>query len=235
MIDSSPPRARPPSGGQICSLFAVDIRGFTSPERDDDIRRYLHRRLYEILASAFREAEVVWEDCWHEDRGDGVLVVVPPGIAPRILLHPLIERLRNEIRLHNHANLPAASLQLRVAIHIGPVDYDGEGYVGTDVNQLFRMLDSRPLKQQLASVPAELGLIVSENFYNSVVRRYPALTGPSVFSPIRFQAKRTRAKAWIYVPGLAQLITAHPDYFERPPLPPGPVSSMPAARAVPVG
>ena len=36
------------------------------------------------------------------------------------------------------------------AAHIGPVEHDGHGFVGTDINLLFRMLDARPLKTALA-------------------------------------------------------------------------------------
>jgi class 3 adenylate cyclase len=211
MIDSSRRRARPPSDGQICSLLAVDIAAFTSPDRDDDIRRHLHRRLYEMLAAAFAQAGMEWGDCWHEDRGDGTLVVIPPGIAVRTVLYPLLDRLRDLIRLHNHASKPAARIQLRVAVHIGSVDHDGEGFVSSEINQLFRLLDAPPLKRALAASTAELGLIVSEYVYDSVVRRHPTLISPSAFRQIRFQVKYTRAKAWIYLPGLAELTAVPAD------------------------
>jgi hypothetical protein len=32
----------PPTGGQLCTMLAVDIAGFTKPHRDDEIRLYLH-------------------------------------------------------------------------------------------------------------------------------------------------------------------------------------------------
>jgi hypothetical protein len=31
----------------------------------------------------------------------------------------------------------------RAAAHIGPVEHDAHGFVGTDINLLFRMLDAR--------------------------------------------------------------------------------------------
>src|SRR4029078_2923063 len=43
----------PPSNGQVCTLFAADIAGFTAPERDDDIRLYLPEELYKLLERAF--------------------------------------------------------------------------------------------------------------------------------------------------------------------------------------
>jgi hypothetical protein len=190
----------PPADGQVCTLFAVDIADFTSQDRDDDIRRYLHERLYDALGKAFDGAGIPWPGCFHEDRGDGVLVVVPPGIPGKAIIDPLPERLRSLIRRHNHVACPAAAIQLRAAAHIGPVDHDGHGFIGSDINFLFRMLEAKPLKRSLASSGAELGLIVSDYVYVNVVCRHPSLVGPDAFRPVRFQVKYTKAKAWTYLP-----------------------------------
>ena len=135
----------PPADGQVCALFAVDIAGFTGPHRDDDIRLYLHEELYQVLHKAFDGSGIPWADCFCEDRGDGALIVVPPVVPCKGLIDPLPERLRGLIRRHNHVSRDAAGIQLRAAAHIGPVEYDGHGFVGTDINLLFRMLDARPL------------------------------------------------------------------------------------------
>jgi hypothetical protein len=154
-------------------LFAVDIAGFTGPHRDDDIRLYLHEELYQVLHKAFDGSGIPWADCFCEDRGDGALIVVPPAVPCKGLIDPLPERLRSLIRRHNHVSRDAAGIQLRAAAHIGPVEHDGHGFVGTDINLLFRMLDARPLKAALAGSGAELGLIVSDYVYRNVVCRYP--------------------------------------------------------------
>jgi uncharacterized membrane protein YtjA (UPF0391 family) len=198
--------ARPatlPVEGQLCAVFAVDIVGFTRPERDDDIRLYLHQQLYEYLRVAFDDAGVPWAECFYEDRGDGVLVVIPPEISVKGLIDPLPEKLRGLIRRHNRVSSSAAQMQLRAAVTIGPLEHDGYGFVGTDVNFAFRMLASRPLKRMLADSGAELGLVVSEYVYRCLVCRYPSRVGPGAFQPVRFQAKNTRARAWTYLPGTA--------------------------------
>jgi hypothetical protein len=200
-------RPAPPAGGQLCTLFAVDIAGFTSPARDDDIRLYLHEELYEVLEKAFDGSGIPWADCYREDRGDGALIVVPPGVASKGIIDPLPERLRSLIRRHNHVSSKAAGMQLRAAAHIGPVEHDGHGFVGSDINLLFRMLDARPLKRALAGSGAELALIVSDDVYRSLVCRHPSLVSPDAFRPASFQVKNTRAHAWTYLPG-AQLTTS---------------------------
>jgi hypothetical protein len=195
--------ARPPSlpvQGQVCAVFAVDIVGFTRPDRDDDIRVYLHQRLYEYLRAAFDDAGVPWAECFCEDRGDGVLVVIPPEISVKGLIGRLPEKLRRLIRLHNHVSSAAAQMQLRAAVTIGLVDHDGHGFVGSDVNFAFRLLASRPLRQMLAGADQELGLVVSDYVYHGLVCRYPSLVHPGAFRPVRFQAKNARARAWTYLP-----------------------------------
>ena len=147
----------PPTDGQLCTLFAVNIAGFTSPGRDDEIRLYLHKELYEVLEKAFDGSGIPWAGCFHEDRGDGALIVVPPGMACKGIIDPLPERLRGLIRRHNHVSCPAAGIQLRAAAHIGPVEHDGHGFVGSDVNLLFRMLEARPLKRAARGLQRRAG------------------------------------------------------------------------------
>lgn len=71
--------------GHLCTVFIV---GFTWRDRDDDIRLYLHQRLYEYLQRAFDEFGVPWAGCFCEDRGDGALIVIPPEISVKRLLDP---------------------------------------------------------------------------------------------------------------------------------------------------
>jgi len=190
-----------PAAGQMCGVFAVDIVGFTRPDRDDDIGRYLHERLYEYLQKAFDHSGVPWAECFCEDRGDGALIVIPPEIPVKGLIDPLPDRLRSLVRRHNHVSCAAADMQLRAAAHIGPVEYDGHGFVGADVNFAFRMLEARPLKRLLAESGAELGLVVSDLVYGSLIRRHPSLMHPDAFHAVRFQTKNTKARAWTYLPG----------------------------------
>jgi hypothetical protein len=189
-----------PPDGQICAMLAVDIAGFTRPDRDDDIRGYLHEELYGVLRKALDDSGIPWAECHREDRGDGALIVMPPGISPKGIIDPFPERLRALVRRHNHVSRSAAGLQLRAAAHIGMVVHDGNGFVGSDVNLLFRMLDARALRRALAASGAELAMIVSGYVYRNLVCRYPSLVSPDAFQEVRFQVKRTRAQAWTYLP-----------------------------------
>jgi hypothetical protein len=187
--------------GQLCGLFAVDIAGFNGLRRDDDIQIYLHESLYEMLRTAFDNSDVPWFSCAHEDRGDGVLVIVPPMIPVAGLVDRIPERLRGQVRRHNRVSCEAAQIQLRVAAHIGPVHYDGHGFVGRDVSFLCRLLDARPLKRMLAQSAAEVAFITSGYVYENVIRRRPSLVDPALFQPLSVRVKETRTRAWGYVLG----------------------------------
>jgi hypothetical protein len=198
----------PPAGGQVCALFAVDIAEFTRPDRDDDVRMFMREELYRIVERAFDGSAIPWTACFREDRGDGALVVVPPSITATGVIDPLPERLASLVRRHNHVSCAAAHIQLRAAAHLGPVDHDGHGFVGIDVDFLFRMLDARALRRTLINTRADLALIVSEYVYRNVVCRHPSLISPAAFRLIRFQVKGTRARAWTYLPSAPSWLTA---------------------------
>ena len=59
-----------------------------------------------------------------------------PWSPAKGLINPLPKMLRGLIRRHNHVSRDAAGIQLRAAAHIGPVEHDGHGFVGTDINLL---------------------------------------------------------------------------------------------------
>ena len=196
-----------PADGQVCGLLGVDIADFTRPDRDGDIQLFLRRSLYDNLQGALESGGVAWEKCYHEDRGDGVLVVLPEDVSLPAIIDPLAERLRDLIQRHNRVVRDAAGMQLRVAAHAGPVSYDGYGIVSTDVNFLFRLLEARALKRLLASSGAELALIVSETIHRDLVTRFPDAAERNAFRSVRFQVRYTRAKAWICLPGTTLHLT----------------------------
>ena len=197
--------SRRPADGQLCTVFAVDVASFARKDRDDDIRAHIHQSLYRMLEKAFDNWGIPWAKCSIEDLGDGALIVIPQEIPADGLIGRLPEHLRGMVRMHNRLSTPAAGIQLRAAVHIGPVEHDRHGFVGSDINLLFRMLEARPLKHALAGSRAELALMVSDDVYRSLVGRYPNLVSPDAFQPVRFQVKQTRGRAWIYLPGLPRL------------------------------
>lgn len=84
-----------------------------------------------------------------EDRGDGVFILIPSAV-------------------------PKVRIRLRIALHAGEVHYDSHGVAGMAITHAFRLVDQPMFKAALADSAGLLGVIVSEWFYDEVVRHYPA-------------------------------------------------------------
>lgn len=187
--------------GQSCGLFAVDIVGFNGWQRDDDIQMHVHTSLYEIVQAAFDRSGVPWSACAHEDRGDGMLVVLPPAIPADALADPIPDRIRRLIRRYNRVSCEAARIKVRVAAHIGPVHHDGYGFVGRAICLLCRLLDASSFKRMLSDSGADVAIIASGYMYENVIRRSPSVIDPDLFRPLPVRVKETRTRAWAYIPG----------------------------------
>lgn len=192
--------ATPRINGQFCAMLAVDIAEYTRRDRDDEMRRYLRRRLYEILSEALCGSGMPWDQCQREDRGDGALVIFPPDLAAQPIIDSFPEQLRNLIRRHNRFSCPPARMQLRVAAHVGPVYCDDYGFSGDDVIFVCRMLDAQPLRRALSESGTELAFIVSDFVYDKLVLHRHSLADPSSFRRVKTRVKRTPVHAWIHLP-----------------------------------
>lgn len=198
-----PERAEPAGQAhrsQHCLLFAVDVAGFTDRRRDDQVQLAVRRTLYNLVPGAFDDALVGWAECLHEDRGDGMLVIVPMRMPSARVVDPLLPVLGHRLGEHNRIAAPAHRIQLRAAVHIGEVHRDGYGLAGESVNHLFRLLDAPALKRALAESGGDLALIASAYFYDSVLRHRPAGIDPGTFWPVDVAVKQTRAKGWVHLP-----------------------------------
>jgi hypothetical protein len=177
-----------------CVLFAVDIVQFTAAGRDDEVQLALREALYRLLIESFDNADIPWRSCVHEDRGDGVIVVIPAHMPTITVVGPLVEQIRIRLRRHNRLSSPVAQVRLRLAVHIGEVYRDPHGLAGKAVNHLFRMLDAPNLRQVLQTSDAESALIVSDYLYESVIHGAP---DAAAYSQVTVQVKQFEARAWL--------------------------------------
>lgn len=222
------PAADMPRRSQHCVLLAVDVAAFTDPVRTDQVQLAIRRALYEVVTGAFDDCPLGWEDCLHEDRGDGMLVVIPARMPTITVVDPLLGRLAERLCRHNRSVPAPYALRLRVAAHIGEVHHDAHGLVGTAVNHLVRLLDAPPLKRALEDSGDEVALIVSDYFYDSVVRHAGGRVDPTAFWPVTVEVKQTRARGWVHLPhspagtpALREAALARPA-SRMPPAPSGP-------------
>ncbi|WP_308257249.1 ATP-binding protein [Saccharothrix luteola] len=191
--------------------------------------------LYRVIADALRAAGVPWDDCYHEDRGDSVFVLVPPGYTKAPLVEVLPGALAEALRGHNDTSPAAQRTRLRVAVHGGEVVFDGHGVTSTAVTTAFRLLDAPPLRQALADSPGLVALVVSRWLFDEVVRHCAGLD-PATFRPVPVRVKEVRDTAWIALPDhpypsdpavldrLANPVTPHDDGATPRQLPGAPAS-----------
>lgn len=190
-----------PTQPQHRSILALDIEGFSRPERTNPIQLGLHQQLQRLLTDALRAAGIRARQCELHDTGDGWLVTISPEVPKPYLLDPLLAELANRLDGHNRAVDAANRLRLRIAIHAGEVMRDAQASVGHAVVFACRLLDAPQLRACLAATDAPLVMAASEWVYQEVVRHGYGGLDPDDWRPIRFTSKTVSGHAWVHVPG----------------------------------
>ncbi|MEU4828635.1 hypothetical protein AB0H37_42895 [Actinomadura sp. NPDC023710] len=191
------PQRWKPSGR--CTVVTVDIAGFGDRRSDFD-RRHVRNTLYESLIDAFHASNIPFGETYFEDRGDGLLVIIPPRFLVEPMLESLPSRMEAILRLHNRTASAEAQLKVRMAIHVGEIHHDDLGLVGTSLTHAFRLLDAPQFKRALATSDNVLALIVSERVYTDIVSKGLGALDPADFSTIDVRVKETDTEAWVYLP-----------------------------------
>jgi CRP-like cAMP-binding protein/tetratricopeptide (TPR) repeat protein len=187
-----------------CSVLYTDVAGFGNPQRNDADRDAVRAALYEILAASLEASGVPWADCYHEDRGDGVLVVVPPTISTLRVVDPLVPLLAARLRQYNRRASEVVLIQLRAVLHVGPVGKDAEGLTGQALIGAARILEAPVLKDRLAADQADLIFAVSDYVYDHVVRHCVGQVDFAAFEHVQAQVKESRVSAWFCLTGRIQ-------------------------------
>jgi len=181
------------------TIVAVDVEGFGDRHRINPHQVAVREGLYRALQQAFRAATIPWAECHREDRGDGILILVPPQVAKSVFVESLPDQLVEGLREHNSIHPAPEQIRLRMALHAGELHYDDHGVAGASINLTFRLLDAGPLKSALAESPGVLALVTSSWFFDEVVRHSPT-THPTAYRPIRVRVKETDTVGWVHLP-----------------------------------
>lgn len=113
--------------------------------------------------------KAIWDQSSYEDRGDGLLIVVPPSIPTAQALQYLLIALPIALKRHNSTYAAGVRVQLRVALDVGPVTSDPLGVSGQVIINAARLLEAPALKSAAAVSRASPGIIVSDFIYQSAV------------------------------------------------------------------
>lgn len=182
------------------AILIVDVENFGDPARTNAHQVTVRDRMYQALRQSFARARISWADCDAEDRGDGVLVLIPPNVPKSSLVTTVPAHVAESLARHNAACPAPARIRLRMALHAGEVHQDAHGWAGTSINRAFRLIEASASRTALRQSPGTVALIVSDWFYDEVVRHHPA-AAPSCFRQVHVAVKETEAAAWVRVLG----------------------------------
>jgi hypothetical protein len=207
------------------SIMVIDIEDFSG--RSNPVQASLRRAMYEVIEAAAQDAHLPWDRVITEDRGDGLLLVIPPDVSQVSLAGDLVDALRDVLTEKARMYSAEHALRMRVALHQGMATQDARGWSGDAINFTFRLCDAGPLRRALRDTAGALvSFIVSDEFYQAVVRHGYRSIDTGSFAAIRFDAKNLPdTPAWVRVPGFpAPAVTAAPH---RPPGPSNPGGAPP--------
>jgi len=182
------------------SILVVDIEGYG--RRPNPIQASLRTAMYDVVRGAVADCHLPWDEFTALDRGDGILLLVPPATSPVDLAGPLIRALDEGLTEKARMFSAAHAMRLRVALHAGLVEEDTHGWVGEAINTTARLVDAQPLRDTLAAASrAHLAFIVSDEIYRGIIRHEYRFIDASTFRPVRLSRKELDTTAWVHVPG----------------------------------
>lgn len=184
-----------------CSILITDITGFSSPARTDADRQYVLDSMYGLMGEAFTASGLDFGRLYQEDRGDGALVIVPPTTPTDEVVDPMLAHLAAELRRHNRRAADATRLQLRAALHVGPVQRGPKGVAGSSIITTRRMVDAPAVKRRVAETGADLAFVTSDFVFDTVITPAPGLVDPGSYAPVRVRLKEASLSAWLMLAG----------------------------------
>jgi tetratricopeptide (TPR) repeat protein len=179
------------------AIVCVDVEGFGDRRRTNPYQLIVREGLYRALETAFERSGISWRSCYREDRGDGVFILAAPDVPKNVLVTRVPGELAAALARHDQAHDDRARIRLRLALHAGQVHHDDHGVAGSSVNLAFRLLEAAPLKLALAGSTGLLAVIVSQWFYEDVVRHEPVA---GAYRRAAITVKETSTEAWIATP-----------------------------------
>ncbi len=177
--------------GENCTILLSDVVGFGAKSRTDEDRRIIREALFSITHMVLQDLPNAWS--W-DDRGDGLLTVISPGVPTAKVVAHLHKELPAALEEHNRGYPESAKIQLRAAINVGPVISDRMGVSGEAIIHVARLVEASVFKDAMKDSGASLGIIASPFIYNSVIRHGPHLEG---YSKILVEVKEFRTAAWM--------------------------------------
>jgi hypothetical protein len=189
------------SASALRAILACDIVAF-GERRPEQLQLYLRDQLYTRVDRALNESGFRFDDCYREDRGDGLFLLLRPDDSLDALVTSVVNGLDREIRRLNQVALADARMRLRVAMHSGQVHTDRHGVTGDAMIHTFRLLNAPRFKHRMRESGARLGAIISDRLYEDVVRPDVGMADPAAYERLRVETKETKTWGWVRLLGV---------------------------------
>ena len=179
-----------PLSGENCTIVLTDVVAFGSSSRTEEDGCTIREALSEMTQVMMRGIAGVRS----ENRGDGIVTVVPPRIPTAYVIHRLLKELPPALRLHNSTHHDSAQFKLRAAVNVGPVTDDAVGVSGKAITIAARLVDAPLFKKAMDISRADLGLIVSTFVYETAITDDMNVPG---YSQVQVEVKDFNKSAWM--------------------------------------
>jgi hypothetical protein len=185
------------------SIVVVGIESFSA--RTNFQQAILRADMYEVVKGAARCAALRWDQFHTEDRGDGVVMLIPPSVSPVRLAGEFISALDQCLAGRAEGRTVTQAMRLRVALHCGLASRGEHGWSGGAVELACRLADATPLRDALkGGTRAHLAFAVSDPVHQAVICQGYRSIDAAAYAPVRFDARQLLGiNAWITVPGYA--------------------------------
>jgi DNA-binding XRE family transcriptional regulator len=189
-------RHRPALAGENCTVVRTDVVEFGASRRNDADRMMIRRALFDTVQTSLGRLS---ESLFWEDRGDGLLVVVPSAIPTGRIMGHLHRDLPRNLELHNRIYKGSRHIRLRIAVDVGPVSRDSAGVSGSPITHACQLLEAPMFKERVASSSADIGIIASPFVYDTSIKHREDPIGPDGYSQVQVFSKETSAPAWMII------------------------------------
>jgi CRP-like cAMP-binding protein len=179
--------------GENCTVILTDVVAFSAHKRTDADRLTIRKALSGMVQTAIHDYSGVRS----EDRGDGILIVIPPEIPTAKIMNQLRRVLPPALDQHNRSHRDPAQFQLRLSVNVGPVVSDDMGVSGEAIIVAARIVEAPAFKEAFTESTARLGIIVSPFVYDTVVRHDQDDDYVASYFPVPVEVKEYRATAWM--------------------------------------
>lgn len=199
--------------------LVINLDAQDSGQRTNAGQLLLRAVVHDVVRAAFTAAEINTRGN-PEDRGDGVLLVLPADVSKQKIVGRWVDGLYQALKVRNSPL--RERIRVRIGIHAGEVHHDNHGVAGTDVNIACRLASCEPARGTLRAAPdASVVVAVSDYIYQSVVRHGGPYIEPDHYQKYPLDTAEYHGSLWLYVPrySVPPPPTSAPEPTPTPPTP----------------